>query len=281
MILDDSDEHSMISPEAYVDSLYQEYYFEDYTGRVDFQDRVWLAENIKSSKFHFDHAEFCPTDLQSYKTVIYHSDNPTLSSFAKEYDVINLYLKGGGNLVFSIGANLKIKVLVGVREQSFPILDRYFGIDSSDLESILILEKDGTTALEPPFFNLPYFIKAIPDNGFTEEIDLMIPSFHPFVNEHPILHIEVNAIGPVAYFDESKLDDNTTVIYRFGCVSAGDGILDPSNFEYNTYNEQPMGLKRQVGESKCYIFSFPLSYMEPAQVKDLLNQIIEEIEMAQ
>ncbi len=282
LILDDSDDNLMISPEAYVDSLYQEYYFADYTGRVDFLDRAWLAVNIKNSKFHFDNAEFCPTDLQSYKTVIYHSDNViNKGAFAEEYDVINLYLKGGGNLVFSIGANLQTNVLRDVRNWAFPVLDRYFGVDSSDEESILILEKDGVTALNPPFFNLPYFIKAIPDNGFTEEIDLMIPSFHPFVNIHPVLQIEVNAMGPVAYFDESKLDENTTVIYRFGCISAGDGPLDPANYEYNTYNEQPVGLKRQVGESKCYVFSFPLSYMEPVQVKEMLNQIIDEIEIVQ
>ncbi len=282
LILDDSDNHSMISPEAYVDSLYQEYYFEDYTGRVDFLDRKWLVDNILSSKFHFDKAEFCPTDLQSYKTIIYHSDQPiNLGSFQKEYDVINLYLKGGGNLVLSIGANLKTVVLRDVRNWAFPLLDRYFGVDGSDEESILILEKNGVTALEPSFINLPYFVKAIPDNGFTEEIDLMIPSFHPFVNIHPFLQIPVNAIGPVAYFDESKLDENTTVIYRFGCVPAGDGPLDPSNFEYNTYNEQPVGLKRQVGESKCYVFSFPLSYMEPIQVKEMSSQISDETEMAQ
>ena len=282
LILDDSKSSPNQSPEAYVDSLYQEYYFSDYTGRYDFLDREWLAENIKNSKFHFDKAEFCPTDIQSYKTVIYHCDNPIKeANFQKEYDVINLYLKGGGNLVLSTGANLKTEVLRDVFNWAYPVLNRYFGVDGSDEESIIILEKDGVTALEPAFFNLPYFIKAIPDNGFTEEIDLMIPSFHPFVNIHPLLQIEVNAMGPVAYFDEDKLDENTTVIYRFGCISAGDGPLDPSYFEYSTYNDQPVGLKRQVGESKCYIFSFPLSYMEPVQVKNMLNQIIDEIEMAQ
>ena len=282
LILDDSANDPWLSPEAYVDSLYQEYYFADYSGRVDFQDRKWLVDNILNSEFHFKKAEFCPTDLHSYKTVIYHSDNPIKEgAFHLEYDVINLYLGGGGNLVFSIGANLKTEVLRDVRKWAYPVLDRYFGIDGSDEESILILEKDGTNALEPPFFYLSYFIKAIPDNGFTEEIDLMIPSFHPFVNIHPILQIEINAMGPVAYFDESKLDENTTVIYRFGCISAGDGPLDPANYEYNTYNEQPVGLKRQVGESKCYVFSFPLSYMEPTQAKEMLNQIIDEIEIAQ
>ncbi|MCK4652816.1 MAG: hypothetical protein KAU01_00040, partial [Candidatus Cloacimonetes bacterium] len=83
----------------------------------------------------------------------------------------------------------------------------------------------------------------------------------------------------VAFFDEALLINEPTVIYRLGCKPAGDGLLDPSQYEYDLYNGQPIGLRKETGGSKCYIFGFPLAYMVPDQVRLLMNQIIEEIEM--
>jgi hypothetical protein len=281
LVLDDAPAEPNNCPEEYVDSLYsKDYFFSDYEGPVDQLDRNELKNTIWIPTLHFGNDVFSPTDLEPYKIVVYHSDCPTgKCKIAFEYDVLNLYIRGGGNLIVSGGSNLKVKALSNFIEFGFPFLDKYFGIQGSEEESIKYFEKYGTTPYSLVFWTLPYFIKATPDDGFTGDVELQIPSFNSKVNWQPLLQIPVEALGPVAFFDEALLINEPTVIYRLGCKPAGDGLLDPSQYEYDLYNGQPIGLRKETGGSKCYIFGFPLAYMVPDQVRLLMNQIIEEIEM--
>ncbi|MCK4312193.1 MAG: hypothetical protein KAW88_05610 [Candidatus Cloacimonetes bacterium] len=284
LVIDDALADVNNCPEEYVDSLYSKEFFADYNGRVDQLDRDELKNTIWIEQLHFSKDVFSPTDLEPYKIVVYHFDSPTggtpgTCNIPKEYDVLNLYLRGGGNLIISGGSNLKVDALRDFRIFGFPFLDRYFGIQGKEEESIKYFEKDGTTPYSSVFWTVPYFIKATPDNGFTGDVELQIPSFNTRVNWQEILQIPVESLGPVAFFDEALLINEPTVIYRLGCKPAGDGLLDPSQYEYDLYNGQPIGLRKETGESKCYIFGFPLAYMVPDQVRLLMNQIIEEIEM--
>lgn len=270
IILDDSFPNPTHSPEEYVDSLYStDCFLFGYPGTSSSLDRKELSETVWPD-IHWAKDVFSPTDLQGYKTVIYFCDNQTaLSNFAKEYDVLNIYLRNGGNLIFSGGKNIAVETQRDCVNFGFPILRQYFGIEEDDAAVEFVMK--GTT--EADFLNLQYFIGATADtnNGFTQDIGLQIPSFN-------ILVTNANAFGPVSYFDESMLDPSTEVIYRFNCKPAGDGPKDPSQFEYNFFNGLPVGLKKVTGNSKCYIFGFPLSYMVPEQVNTMLLQCIAEIE---
>ena len=171
---------------------------------------------------------------------------------------------------------------------NFPLLEKYFGIPLSDINAIDIVRFEEFTPLAPPFFRLQFFVKALAENGFVENIDLQIPSFNPMVNYQPILQDTVNALGPVALFE--NYDSDTEEIFGFGCrqPEAGtsfpqwDDIDDedhyPSENQFNIYNGKSVALKKITEKNKCYIFGFPLAYMEPGDVRAMLNQIIAEIE---
>ena len=267
IILDDSPANPSFSPEAYVDSLYsKDYFLAGYDGIVDFLDRDELKSTVWID-LHWSKDVFSPTDLQNYKLVIYHSDSPTMSNkFALEYDVLNIYLRNGGNLIFSGGKNIAVEVQRDCVNFGFPIMRKYFGIAENN-DAVKYVQKGN---VEANYLNLQYFIGATGDNGFTQDVDLQLPSFYNLVTN-------AGALGPVSYFVESMLDPATEVIYRFNCKPAGDGGSDPSQFEYNQYNGQPVGLKKVTGNSTCYIFGFPLAFMTPAQVNTMLLQCIQEI----
>ncbi|MDO9576467.1 MAG: hypothetical protein Q7J16_01140 [Candidatus Cloacimonadales bacterium] len=266
LILDDSPS-GLFCPEVYVDSLYSTAYFlAGYPGTVDVLDRAELKASIWNSPLHWSKDVFSPTDLQNYKTVIYFADSPNEpNKFAMEYDVLNIYLRNGGNLIFSGGKNIAVEVQRDCVNFGFPILRKYFGIEE-DIDAVKYVKKGIT---EANYLNLQYFIGATADDGFTQDIDMQFPSFNTLVSD---------ALGPVSYFVEDMLDPATQVIYRFQCKPAGDGSNDPSQYEANFFNGQPVGLKKVTGLSKCYIFGFPLAYMVPEQVNTVLLQCIQEIE---
>jgi len=287
IILDDTPYHPSFSPEELIDELYLEF-LSDYNGPIENLDRHELQNTVWIPELHFYKDVFSPTDLQSYELVIYHSDSPTQDcKFAREYDVLNIYLSLGGNLVFSGGANLMF-VQTDCYYWNFPLLEKYFGIPLSNINAIDIVRFEEFTPLEPPFFNLQFFVEALAENGFVENIDLQIPSFNPMVNYQPILQDTVNALGPVALFE--NYDSAAEEIFGFGCrqPEAGtnfpqwDDIDDedhyPSENQFNIYNGKSVALKKITEKNKCYIFGFPLAYMEPGDVRTMLNQIITEIE---
>jgi hypothetical protein len=267
LVLDDSPNNPLFSPEAHVDSLYSTAYFlAGYEGTVDALDRAELKTTVWVSGLHWSKDVFSPTDLQQFKTVIYFADSPNEpNKFAMEYDVLNIYLRNGGNLIFSGGKNIAVEVQRDCVNFGLPVLNRYFGIEE-DEDAVNFIKKGVT---EANYLNLRYFIGATADNGFTQDVDLQLPSFNTLFDD---------ALGPVSYFDENMLDPSTEVIYRFKCRPVGDNAEEPSNYEYNMFNGQPVGLKKVTGNSKCYIFGFPLAYMVPEQVNTILLQCIQEIE---
>ncbi|RLC51801.1 MAG: hypothetical protein DRZ79_02205, partial [Candidatus Cloacimonadota bacterium] len=264
LILDDDDDNSLFAPDAIIDSLY-EAFLSDYAGEVMTLDRGELEGSVWDSQLHFGRDVFSPTDLEKYKLVIYHSDYLTVpSKLQKEFEVLFLYLRGGGNLVISIGKQLRETIDI-VEDNSNTLFDEFFGMHTSPDESLVkVVTKDGN---EASFLNLAYFQKALASNGFSDDIDLQIPSFNSMVNYSNVVGDSVKALGPVAYFEESLLGEGTEVIYRFGCKESGDSPLDPSMAEYEMYNGQPVAISKITENNNCYLFGFPLSYMEVDDVK--------------
>lgn len=275
LVLDDTPANDNFSPEALIDSLYSKMgFFEDYPGRVDQLDRKELSETTWID-IHWSRDVFSPTDLQEYKTVIYHADYPNEKiNFALEYDVMELYLQGGGNLILSGGANLDFELQTALINSSFPILQKYFGIDYE--------EEDAIVAFATKWVDIQlkrYFINAQPAIASFDTLFILQPHFNDKVEYNVLTQDSTLSIAPVAYFPEEYLSENTEVLYRFGCKEAGDDPLSPSDAEYDYLSQQPVAIKNvtNIG-NKCYIFGFPLSYMDTEDVSDMLMQIIAEIE---
>jgi predicted small lipoprotein YifL len=269
LVIDDSPNNSS-APDDLLDGYYsKEGFFAGYDGIVDVLDRSELESTVWIN-LHWSKDVLCPSDLQHYKTVVYYADSPNEgNNFWKEYDVLNLYLRNGGNMIVSGGKNLSTNVQTNLVNQSFPILQTYFGIPMQKT-AIAVVESNGEQA---SFLNLQYFLgaNADPASGFNQQIDLQLPSFYNLVNMH-------NALGPVAYFKESSLLTGTDVIYRFICREPEDEPNRPSQAEFDFYTGQPVGLRRITANSKCYIFGFPLSYMVVDQVNALMIDILNEID---
>ncbi|RLC55121.1 MAG: hypothetical protein DRH89_08330, partial [Candidatus Cloacimonadota bacterium] len=179
--------------------------------------------------------------------------------FWKEFEALKIYLVQGGNLILSGGATLKT-IQLKCNEHGFNILDEYFGIPITNTDAI------GRIPATVQYVNNPFFISAIGQEG-NNDIDLLLPN--PFNN---VINM-VEGLQPVAFFN----DHNSEVIYNFGCRDVGSGSHDPTQEEFDEYNGKPVGLKYETTNNSCYIFGFPLTFMEPEQVKTMMTQILNEI----
>lgn len=295
LIIDDDINQPVFCPDDIVDSIYT-YICSDYNGTVDVLDRRELLDEVfpgsQGNPLHFDKDVFSPTDLVSYKLIIYHTDTPQFSSqsyFFSEFDVMNLYLRTGGNILISGGANIS-KLEESMETESHRLFEKYFGFRlDENLKSAVVPELNGTIA---NFVNLTFFNHAIEMNGFSSQISLEIED--PFNNTI----INSKALGPVSYFQNYYPTDYATnnmfetvePIFGYGCITPEDlenfddwdetedtdGL--PSENQYNQYNNKPVALKAiNTSGNHCYIFGFPLSYMKTEEVKTMMNVIFEEV----
>jgi len=292
LIIDDEQNHSVYCPEDSVDALYA--YFLSDQPDVDEINRIEVADfigNLGLSALHFYRAVLSPTDLQQYKTILYHSDNPlvnTISNFYKEYDSLNLYLDSGGNLIFSGGANA-LTIQQRCQYYGISLLKKYFGIpldtggQGNAVNLVTYVDPDTGEETIADFFHLQFLVKSTALNGFTDDVYLQFPSFNNLINMK-------YGLGPVAYFE--YLLDETEPIFTYGCKTPYDGIDPtflawddeddtdqyPSEAQYNEFNGKTVGLRKITENNSCYFFGFPLSYMNAQQVKNTINQILDEIE---
>ena len=294
LIIDDETNHNVYCPEDSVDALYN--YFFDGQNDVEQVNRADVADLIGDlglSALHFYRSVFSPTDIQQYKLIVYHSDSPlinTTSNFDKEYDSLNLYLSGGGNLLFSGGANI-IAIQQNCKNDGLPLLE-YFGIprelDDEELKAVLVvthIDSNGTET-QANFFKLQFMVKATATNGFTNDILLQLPGFNGLVNSR-------YALGPLVYFE--NLFNGTETIFEFGCKfpepdSTGidptflewDDDYDtdqyPNEAQYNEFTGKAVAIKRITENNNCYFFGFPLSYMNSDDVKAAVQVILDEIQ---
>ncbi len=281
LILCDTPFNQLMAPEELLDSLYSiDGFFAGYNGVINKLSRRELRETVWNSALHFSKDVFSATDLQNYKLIVYYSDIPHEANcnFASEYDVMNLYLQQGGNIILSGGKNIAIKVQIDCINYGFPILENYFGIPL-DINSIQYPTFEDYQAT---FFDLAFFDNAISNNVYADDINLLLPSFNFLVNN-------VEALGPVSYFN--NIDPSCEVLYGFGCrvpevgtlFEEWDDVDDedvfPSLNQFNMYNNKPIALRKITENNSCYIFGFPLSYMEVEDVNNMMLQILNELGM--
>jgi len=260
--------------EVMIDSLYN-YYVSDYTTEIGYINRETLVQFINSyalGGLHHWKSIIAPSDIQQYKAIIYHCDSPTAEfSFWKEFESFKIYLLQGGNLILSSGSKLKY-VHYQCSRNAFSIFEDYFGIPMSN--------EDAIGNVSTSFTENPFFIQAIAEGSYND-IDLLLPSFNPAITNPyaPILSVE--GLGPVAYFNEGY---NAEVIYSYGCKPVGEDPpgcpyhIIPTQEEYDEFNGLPVALRYVTPNNACFIFGFPLAYMEPDQVKSMITQILNELE---
>ncbi len=202
------------------------------------------------------------SDLQKYKLVIYHSDNPQESgNITNENDGLNLYLRSGGNFILSSTSKLASNL------QSFVIATQRTLVNYMGIQYVNPPANSMSDALQTRAF----FQKALGQSPFSD-IALQYdeanePAFNALVDSK-------QGLSTISYFP--NLSANAEVIYRMGIKPTTYPVSPPTQAEFDLYNNRPIGLKTVTGNSKCYVFGFPLSYMLTSDAKTMMNQILSE-----
>ncbi len=267
LIIDD-DADTGESPGGYVDTLYT-YIISDYVEEHGYINRKELSLSNGMSGLHHAKSIIAPSDIQQYKAIIYHSDNGAAEfDFWKEFEAFKIYLLHGGNLILSGGGTLKI-IHEKCSDNGFNILEEYFGIP---------MNNTSINRVSSEYLVNPFFIKAIAEGSFND-IDLLLPSFNSTITNPMAPFLSVNGLGPVAYFNSH----NSEVIFSYGCKDVAEDPpgcpfhINPTQEEYDLYNGLPVALKYETTNNSCYIFGFPLSYMDRDQVKTMMTQILNDL----
>ncbi len=239
-------------------------------GEVPVLDRRNLRQTVYQSDLHYGRCVLSPTDLEPYKLIIWHSDDPTAvgtdnTNFHQEFEVVNLYMRGGGNILISAGQNLK-----NIHSESYnqpfqnDTLEKYFGIPYTELDAI--------RRISTSFQQSPFFVGANPDPTATLNLQSIVvnPEWHPVVNMF-------DAIGPIAYFNFDKIDDQyVKPIYRMAANESGEAFADvPVGVRRHSTANQ--GSNNLFVTNTTYLFGFPLSYMDREEVKHLMDTIFADI----
>ena len=261
LIIDDDQNSNLIAPDEILRAKY-EAMLADYNGPKDFIKRT--IPNVPGDTYEdLSLRHLAPSDLQKYKLVIYHSDNVNdFGNLKLENDGLTLYLRSGGNLIISSTSQLSSNLAAFVDVKQKTILS-YLGVPYTSPPAKFL-----SSALH---IN-PFFQQALGQNGYPN-VHLQYtaanePSFASLVNTY-------QGLATVTYFP--NINPTATAIYRMGIKPVGYTPSGPTQEQFNTYNNQIIGIRSVTGSSHCYTFGFPLSYMYTPDVKAMMNKILSEI----
>jgi hypothetical protein len=120
---------------------------------------------------------------------------------------------------------------------------------------------------------------ALPDGSGYPDLDLRTATFaQDPVNYafNSMVHTKMG-LGPVSYFVRKTA--NSQFIYGFQKKPGVTGLSGADLALYNSLDNKPVGIRTAItsgAKNLTYIFSFPLSYMHPQQVRTLMNKIYTE-----
>ena len=277
LIIDDEQAHAF-SPEPKLTDFYN-FVLGSYD-RVDILNRKELEDTVWDSKLHYGWDVLSPTDLQTYKLVIWHSENPSASNshyFYKEYDVMNLYLRGGGNIIVTGGANLA-DTFNGCKNNAFPLLSDYFGISTSSVNPT-----PSYSFIPGSIRTNPWFTHATAQEPGYEDLDINLKWVQAANGDYLLL--EKGGMDSVGFFDpEYFASYGITRLYRLGLKDPDSGENTPTQAEYDMYNDKICAFSYQR-EVPLYpaqtqinsLFGFPPTYMDSLQVKNSFETLVDQV----
>ncbi len=256
---------------AGIDEVYNDL-LADHVSNIDF---VYTAEGQEYKNM------ISITDYIKYKFIILHSEKinqPTEETKIKRmFTALQMYLDFGGNLMITGGANLKddITYLNGVGFGG--IFNSYFGVtvpaSSNTGDYALDVYQDNTGQISD-YQHLQFFMGGTP----TDDYPTLTFDYDNSVLIDPFLGLSANtehALGPVSYI--TLPTEAATPIYYFKPIEPGDGPHQLTESQYEELSNYVVAQKKVTEHNKCYIFTFPLSYMEKEHAKELFNKIIDEV----
>jgi len=261
LVIDDDPDNSS-SPDATVDAKYANM-LSDYSGTKTYLKRA--------TQTYMDNRDrrISSTTLQPYKLVIYHCDNPSNSGNLKaEHDALSMYIHSGGNVLVSHTAWLSstLQDFANFNQKTFL---SYFGLPFVGTPAKMI-----NPASASNLNSMTFFQKAIGQNSYPD-INLAFEEPNPSFNN--IINLR-KGLSSVAYFEDSYFTGTPeNVIYRMGIKPVNYATQPPTQAQFDLLNNRVVGIRRTGTNSKCYMFSFPLSYMVDAEAKAAMNKVLAEV----
>ncbi len=260
LVVDDDLNNASTSPDATVLAKYEQM-LSGYSGAKTFIHRTRVGvPGDTYGDYRLRHLS--TTDLQQYKLVIYHSDNPSEAGNLKnENDGLSLYLRSGGNFLLSSTSKLAstLQSFVLATQRTFV---NYLGVQYVDPPA-----KTLSDALQIRAF----FQKALGESPYPN-INLQYTaaneaSFNPLVNN-------LHGLATITYFHTKGA--TADVIYRMGIKPTDYAVSPPTADQFTLYNNQPIALRNVTGNTHAYVFGFPLSYMVTSEAQAMMTQILTE-----
>lgn len=244
LIVDDSPDHSIYSPEAIVDNIYNT-----------------IVPNTWGAVTTYDVAESGNTTLalgfpmlQDYKAIVWHSDNTNSQANLKpNIDALDCYLANNGNLVLS-GTNKLYTTFSEINSQCPQFVADRLGISNSGCYGYL-----GNSITTNPFF-----VRANGLNGISNVSVETDASFCSLVNTRKGLSI-------VTYFNP---DAGLDFLYGFGCKPVDSTAYPPTQAQYDLYSSKYVAYKYSHLGSNVVVFGFPLSYMKQTEVSSAIQNVL-------
>lgn len=274
LIVDDDPDNSATSPGELVYAKY-----EAMTADIPNVTVVKYGGNGASDTFADARNRYLAySDLQNYKLVIYHADDPgNGGTIEAEVDGLALYVRKGGNLLISHTSQFASKAVDFTNKRAYTLLD-YMGypIDMKNKMGTGPQNPATGSFLQDAIGQLGYNDIGVqysehPDNADSTQ------AFLPLVEN-------LHGYAQVAYFLSPADGENGTAsytgepIYTYGCKAVDYPVAPPSQAQFDFYNGKVIGLRKVNNNgSRVYTLTYPLSIMLESQAKEFINQIWNEL----
>lgn len=238
---------------------------------VHFAQRLpWVSaiSNLNTSMKDYNNNPFAPSFLQQYKYVIFYRDFKPFGFFEvnSDADPYRIFLNINGTLIISGGDNVAFthKNMLSVEEYLFTT---HFGLPS-DPENAYTINPTGNYAQKP-------YIKGINsamNPPFTNiEVDTTSTALVTIVKQK-------QGLSTISYF---KNVNPNYVMYKTVCkpVDTSNANSPQNDADYAEYNDKAICFVKENGtmagtKGKGYLFALPISMMDKADAKTLLQKIM-------
>lgn len=202
------------------------------------------------------------SELMKYKAVIYHSDNPgEKGNLHLEPDGLALYLRKGGNMVFShtqLLASLLSEISKG-------------GVRTAMLRLMGAPDQPRMGTVTTGGLQVNPFMQYAEGKPGWPRMDVQFgdpASFNPIVQQR-------HGLSAVSYFTELGTG---TPIYTLGCKPVDYATFPPTQDQYNRYHGKTIAIRNETPSGgKVFTFGFPLSYLKDEGTKAMMTKILSEI----
>ncbi len=269
LIIDDDSNHPQNSPEEIVNAKYAHM-----TSDIAGVTKVKYGLSGEGGTYKDARGRNLPfSELQKYKLVIYHADNPSAGgTFEDEIDGVSLFVREGGNFLLSHTSQFASKASDISNKGGYTLL-HHMG-----LPMMPTLTAGPANPVLGAFFQNAIGNMGYPNLGLQYSTHPSnadgTPGFHTLIEN-------LKGFSAVAYHNVIEGSPNILgdPIFKYGCKPTDFATSPPTQVQYDNLNGKVVGVRKiNSNGGKFFTLTFPLSYMLDSDTKALINSIWSELQ---